>query len=140
MGRAVLGAPHCFPGSPVIRPVMRAGLLALVLALNGCALSFDGTHLGVPATMAEAAQTGGPTTPGTPFAVTRHPVFLLWGLVPAGQPSLEDVLAGQVGTGAAIANLKIRVRSRWSDLLVTGLTLGLIAPRSVTFEGVVVNR
>jgi len=49
------------------------------------------------------------------------------------------VLAGQVGTGARIENLRIRVRSRWSDLLVTGLTLGLVVPRSVTFEGLVVK-
>jgi hypothetical protein len=29
------------------------------------------------------------------------------------------------------------VSSRFTDLLITGLTLGLIVPRSVTFEGVV---
>jgi len=56
------------------------------------------------------------------------------------QPNLEDVLAGQVGTGARITNLRIKVRSRWSDLLITGLTLGVVVPRSVTFEGVVVPR
>jgi hypothetical protein len=31
------------------------------------------------------------------------------------------------------------VRARWGDLLVTVLTAGLISPRSVTFEGVVVS-
>jgi hypothetical protein len=36
-----------------------------------------------------------------------------------------------------VADLRIRVRSRWSDVLLTGLTLGLIVPRTVTFEGVV---
>ena len=49
-------------------------------------------------------------------------------------------MAGQVGTGARIANLRVKVRSRWSDLLVTGLTLGLVVPRSVTFEGVVAGK
>jgi hypothetical protein len=29
---------------------------------------------------------------------------------------------------------------RWSDVLVTVLTVGLAAPRSVTFEGVIVPR
>ena len=91
--------------------------------------------------MAEAAPRAGETAPaGTPFRVTRHPVFLLWGLATAGQPNLEDVLAGQVGTGTGIANLKIKVRARWHDLLVTGLTLGAIAPRSVTFEGLVLQQ
>jgi hypothetical protein len=50
------------------------------------------------------------------------------------------VLAGQVGSGARIANLRVKVRSRWSDILVTVLTGGLIVPRSVTFEGIVVPK
>jgi len=112
-------------------------LVALALAVSGCALTFDSTHLGVPATMAEAAQA---PAAGTPFRVTKHPVYLFLGLVSVSRPNLEDVLAGQVGTGASVASLKIKVRSRWSDLLVTALTLGLIVPRSVTFEGVVVAK
>ena len=109
------------------RSIARAGLAALALTVSGCALTFDGTELGVPASLAESAQN---PPQGT--------VFLLWGLVPVSRPSAEDVLAGQVGTGARIANLRIKVRSRWSDLLITALSFGAIVPRSVTFEGVVV--
>jgi len=119
----------------VIRSVTRAGLLALALTVSGCALTFDATDLGVPTSLAEPAQT---PPQGESFRVTKHPVFLFWGLTAASRPNAEDVLAGQAGTGARIANLKIKVRARWSDLLVTGLTAGLISPRSVTFEGVVV--
>jgi len=36
-----------------------------------------------------------------------------------------------------VADVRIRVRSRWSDVLITALTAGLIVPRTVTFEGVV---
>jgi len=123
----------------VIRPTIRVGLVTLALALtvSGCALTFDATELGVPTSLAEAA----PAPPqGTPFRVTKHPVFLLWGLTGASRPNAEDVLAGQAGTGARIANLRIKVRSRWPDLLVTVLSAGLITPRSVTFEGTVVPR
>jgi hypothetical protein len=119
----------------VIRSATRAGLIALALTVSGCALTFDATDFGVPTSFAEPAQS---PPQGSSFTVTKHPVFLLWGLVAASRPNAEDVLAGQAGTGARIANLKIKVRARWSDLLVTGLTLGLISPRSVTFEGVVV--
>ncbi len=117
------------------RSIARAGLAALALTVSGCALTFDSTELGVPASLAESAQN---PPQGTAFRVTRHPVFLLWGLVPVSRPSAEDVLAGQVGTGARIANLRIKVRSRWSDLLITALSFGAIVPRSVTFEGIVV--
>ena len=122
----------------MIRSIARAGLVALALTVSGCALTFDSTLLGVPTSFAEPAQN--PPPQGTTFKVTRHPVFLLWGVVPVSRPNAEDVLAGQVGTGARIANLRIKVRSRWSDLLVTVLTFGAIVPRSVTFEGVVVPR
>jgi hypothetical protein len=117
--------------------VTRASVSALALALSGCALTLDATHLGVPVSLASSAQ--GPDS-GTAFSVTKHSIYLLVGLLPVSQPNLEDVLAGQVGTGARIANLRVKVRSRWSDLLVTGLTLGLVVPRSVTFEGVVAGK
>jgi hypothetical protein len=114
------------------------GLAALALVLNGCALTFDATDLGVPTALAESAQS--PVSQGVPFRVTKHPVFLIWGLLGASRPNAEDVLAGQVGTGSRITNLRIKVRSRLSDLFVTALTFGVITPRSVTFEGVIVPR
>ncbi len=136
MGRAAPGgAPFFFHGDSLIPLVARAGLAGLALTVSGCALTFDSTELGVPATFAESAQT---PPQGTPFSVTKHPVFILWGLTAVSRPNAEDVLAGQAGTGARIANLRIKVRTRFPDLLVTVLTLGVFAPRSVTFEGVVV--
>ena len=112
-------------------------VLLLALAPGGCALTLDATHLGVPVSLASSAER---PDSGTPFNITKHSIYLLVGLVQVSQPNLEDVLAGQVGTGARIANLRVKVRSRWSDLLVTGLTLGLVVPRSVTFEGVVAGK
>jgi hypothetical protein len=119
----------------VIRSALRVGLVALALTVSGCAMSFDATELGVPTSMAESAEA---PPQGTPFRITKHPVYLLWGLAGVSRPNAEDVLAGQVGTGARIANLRIKVRSRWSDLFVMAITAGFITPRSVTFEGVVV--
>jgi len=110
--------------------------LALALSSSGCGLTFDSSHLGVAATMAEPAQ--GPAS-GTPFRITKHPVFLFLGLMTVGESNLEDVLAGQVGTGSSIASLRIHVRARWLDLFVTAVTVGLVSPRSVTYEGVVVK-
>jgi len=112
-------------------------VVAAAAVWSGCALTFDATDLGVPTSMAEAAQT---PPQGEAFRVTKHPVYLLWGLVGTSRPNAEDVLAGQVGTGSRIANLRIKVRSRWPDLLVTALTLGVVSPRSVTFEGVVLRQ
>lgn len=120
--------------------VTRASLFALALAVSGCALTLDSSRLGVPVSMAGGGAAQANPDSGVAFRVTKHPVYLLAGLISVSQPNLEDVLAGQVGAGARIENLRIRMRSRWSDLLVTALTLGLVVPRSVTFEGVVVAK
>ena len=118
--------------------VRRASLLALALVTSGCALTLDSSRLGAPVNLAGAPRANPDS--GIPFRLTKHPVYLLAGLIPVSQPNLQDVLAGQLGTGARIENLRIHVRSRWSDLLITGLTLGLVVPRSVTFEGVIVTQ
>jgi hypothetical protein len=111
-----------------------AGFLLLLLALTGCAQTFDARTLGVPATLSAPA---GQTPEGNRFAVTSHAVFGFWGLLRFKEPSLRKALAAQLAGGGGVANVRIRVRSRWTDVLITGLTLGIIVPRSVTFEGVV---
>lgn len=107
---------------------------ALALSAGGCAQSFDATSLGVPATMASPA---GQPAEGDRFSVTSSSVYAIWGLFPLSRASLEKSLQSQLVGGKGVADLKIKVRSTWLDILVTGITLGLIVPRSVTFEGVV---
>ena len=41
--------------------------------------------------------------------------------------------------GNQVANLTIKSRSRWSDVLLTVLTAGLVVPRTVTFQGVILQ-
>jgi hypothetical protein len=102
--------------------------------VGGCALTFDATTLGVPVTLASAADK---PAVGSHFRVTSHAMYALWGLAKLKEPSLRKALAAQLAGGSGIADLKIKVRSRFSDILVTALTGGLLVPRSVTFEGVV---
>jgi hypothetical protein len=109
------------------------GLLGLV----GCALTFDAGTLGANVTVASPPDSTGCTAE---FRRSQKAVYLLWGVITASRPSLERILAGQVSGTQSVANLRIKVRSRFSDLLITGLTAGLVAPRSVTFEGCVVGQ
>lgn len=111
---------------------------ALTLALlAGCANTFDATRLGVPATLASGA---GTPAVGDSFTVTSRAVYALWGVVKLSEPSLKKALAAQLAGGKEVADVRIRVRSRLSDVIITGLTLGLIVPRAVTIEGVVVQK
>jgi hypothetical protein len=63
----------------------------------------------------------------------------MWGLFSAGEPNLDDLLAGQLGPGTGLAQVRIKSRMRWSDLLFTAMSFGFLSPRTVTFEGVIVG-
>ena len=109
-------------------------LLALVLSTTvaGCAMTFDATSLGVPAAMASPSPVAGDT-----FNVRTHATYLFWGLYTGGAPNLGRTLQGQLAGGRGVQNLRIHVSRRWSDLLITVLTAGLVDPVSVTFQGVI---
>jgi hypothetical protein len=106
------------------------------LALSACANTFDAQRLGLPVTVSSPVEA---PPEGSHFKVTSHAVYAFWGVAQIGRPSLDKALAAQLAGAKGIANLKIKVRSRWGDVLVTVLTLGLIVPRSVTFEGVILQ-
>jgi hypothetical protein len=124
------------PVLPLSRLLRSACLTAGTLAATGCALTFEARTLGANVTVA-AAPGGAPCA--AEFRRSEKAVFLLWGLVAASQPSLQRALGGQVTGAQSVANLRIEVRSRLVDVLVTGLTAGLVTPRTVTFEGCVLN-
>jgi hypothetical protein len=113
-------------------------LLILLLSVlpAACATTFDARTLGVPVTLASPA---GEPAEGSRFSVTSRAVYGLWGLARLKEPSLRKALAAQLTGGSGIADLRIKVRSRWSDVLIAALTAGLIVPRAVTFEGVVLK-
>jgi len=117
-----------------VRPLQAALALALLCMVGGCAETFDATTLGVPATLDSP---GGQPPPGDRFKVSSKEVFGLWGIARIKQPSLRKALAAQLAGWSGVADVKIKVRSRWSDVLLMVLTGGLIVPRTVTFEGVV---
>lgn len=111
-------------------------LAALAVLTTGCTERFDATRLGVPATMASPA---GEPLQGDAFKLTTKSIHLLWGVLPVSQSSLQRALASQAIDSPIITGVKIRVSSRWSDLLISALTLGVIVPRTVTYEGVAVR-
>ncbi len=113
-----------------------AAVLLLAAALPACAMQFDTRTLGVPVTMTPPTS---PTAAADTFNVTVRVVHLFWGLAPVKEPSLQPALANQLGTGGAVANMNIRARKRWTDLLATALTLGFVSTTSVTYQGVVVR-
>lgn len=107
-----------------------------ILLLGGaaCVQTFDTTTLGIPVSM---GQVEGDTTGAVPFRTSAHSTYAFLGLVTISRASLQKALAHQLVGGKRVSQVRITTRSRFFDVLVTGLTLGLIVPRTVVFEGVV---
>lgn len=97
-------------------------------------MQYNARSLGVPVTMAEPLAQ---PVAGDSFKVTTRAVHYFWGLAPGKQPNLQHLLASQLGAGGGVHNLTIRSRKRWSDLVFTAISLGLISTTSVTYQGVV---
>jgi hypothetical protein len=116
--------------------IARAALVACALIVQGCSLTLDARSLGVPVTMAAPA---GQPAEGERFEVTSRALYAFWGAFKVKQPSLQKTLAGQLTGGKGVADLRIKVKSSFGDILITALTVGLVVPRAVTFEGVVVR-
>lgn len=116
--------------------LLRAAAPVAVLALAGCAQTFDATTLGVPVSLAsDAAQ----PAQGQHFAVRATALWFGWGALPISQPSLQKSLAAELVGGKSVADVRIRVHSRITDILVTVLSGGLLVPRAVEFEGTIVG-
>lgn len=119
-----------------MNPLRALAAACCCAALTGCALNYNARTLGVPVTMSE--QLAQPVA-GDSFNVTTKALHVFWGLAVAREPSLHQVLSGQLASGGSVHNLAIRSRKRWTDLLVTVLTLGFVSPTSVTYSGVVAH-
>lgn len=113
-----------------------ASLAAVLVLLSGCAQTFDATRLGVPATMASPLET---PADGERFTVSSTSLYAFWGALPLTRADLEKALRAQLAGGKGVADLKITVRSRWTDLLFMAISGGIFVPRTVTFEGVIVE-
>lgn len=120
-----------------MRVAARPLLAALLLAAAGCSQTFDATTLGVPVSMGEAA---GETVQGTPFRTNASSVHAFWGLITISRPNLSKALARQLIGGSEIRQLTIKTRSRFTDVLLTIFTAGLVVPRTVTYRGVIIER
>lgn len=129
MGDFRVAATRIIPGRPL-------AALLLLMTLSACSLTYDATSLGVPATLSSSAAE---PVKGEHFKVGSRAVWGLWGLVNLSQPDLQKALAHQVVDGTAVADIRIKSKARFSDILFTVITLGLLSTRSVTVEGTVVQ-
>jgi hypothetical protein len=62
-------------------------------------------------------------------------VFFLWGLAGNDNRAINDTILRELGDARGIVNLRVVKYSSFLDMLVAGLTAGIIMPKSFTVEG-----
>ncbi len=72
---------------------------------------------------------------------TRHgnQVFLFWGLVGNDNQAIAEHLQEELEGHSALQAVKIRRENSLGDMLISLVTLGVVAPRSFTITGEVVE-
>ena len=75
---------------------------------------------------------------GSAFSVTGKAVYRCGGSLRSAARRCTRRSPVSSSAGRRV-DVKIKVRSRWSDVLVTVLTAGIVVPRTVTAEGIVVR-
>jgi hypothetical protein len=86
-------------------------------------------------TFAPAAVAGSANS--VPFEETLTARHYLDGLIQGAQPDLKQALAKYVRSGEQVTELTITTKHTFTDCLVTGVTLGIYAPITVTIRGTV---
>src|SRR5262245_41236573 len=74
---------------------------------------------------------------GMEFTETLHAHHWLVGLIRGKQPAVEEEVAKYVRGGERISHLTVGMRYSGTDILVSGLTLGVYCPQTVIVRGTV---
>ncbi len=118
---------------------MRRPLLALLATAHltsACATTIDATRIGVPVTLASSVEA---PPQGERFDLSSSVLWAFWGAVRVKESSLRETLSSQLVGAREIRDVRIRIYSKWPQVLVSVITLGILVPRTVRAEGVIVG-
>ena len=105
---------------------------ALAIAVAGCATLPMESNLKKPMSMTMIEDN--PTRTKEFFAEEKA-IWLFWGLIDLSLPAFDEVIGPEIADHAGVQNLKITTQSTFIDVVVTGLTDGIVTMRTVTIEG-----
>lgn len=76
----------------------------------------------------------------TPFEENLEARHWFLGLIRGQQPDLQKAMAKYVRSGEQITKLTIITRHTWIDSLITGITLFIYCPQTVTVKGSIAKK
>lgn len=102
----------------------------LVISFIGCATLPLESNLQKPVAMTQISDAR-----GNEFIVTKHALWLFWGLIPISVPNVDEVAGPRVADYEGVQNLKITVQYSFVDFLLSAVTSGVIYSQTVTIQG-----
>lgn len=69
------------------------------------------------------------------FKADGSHLFWFWGLVGNDNKAINDAVVKEAANARGIVNLKVTKHYSFLDMLVGGITFGIVGPRSFTIEG-----
>ncbi len=104
--------------------------LLLVISFVGCATLPLESNLQKPVAMTQISNSR-----GNDFVVTKHALWLFWGLIPVSIPNVDEVIGPRVADYDGVQNLKITTEYGFFDFLLSAVTSGVIYSQTVTIQG-----
>lgn len=104
--------------------------ILLVISFVGCATLPLESNLQKPVAMTQISDLR-----GNEFIVTKHALWLFWGLIPISVPNVDEVIGPRVADSEGVQNLKITMQYGFIDFLLSAVTSGVIYSQTVTIQG-----
>lgn len=104
--------------------------LTLIIGVVGCATIKMESDLEKPVSMTSMRG-----TPVRDFVVNTRAIWLFWGLVDLSVPEFDQMIGPYAADRAGIQKLEIKTQYGFLDLVVTGLTDGIITMRTIKIQG-----
>ena len=104
--------------------------ILLIVSFVGCATLPLESNLQKPVAMTQISNSR-----GNDFVVTKHALWLFWGLISVSVPNVDEIIGPRVADYEGVQNLKITTQYGFVDFLLSAVTSGVIYSQTVTIQG-----
>jgi hypothetical protein len=113
-----------------MKVLMVVMILLIAVSLVGCSILPLESNLQKPVAMTKMSDSG-----GTDFVVTKQALWLFWGLMPISVPKIDEVIGPKIADHEGIQNLKITTQLGFIDIVISGITGGVLTSQTVIIQG-----
>lgn len=104
--------------------------ILIAVSLVGCSVLPLESNLEKPVSMTKTSGSS-----GNDFVVTKQALWLFWGLMPISVPKIDEVIGPRIADHEGIQNLRITTQIGFIDIVISGITGGVLTSQTVIIQG-----